>query len=313
MKTWLLPLALMIVLSPLTYTQEEEYSDSEPASEEIPVPEATQARLSSLTAIADEIGLAAVNETLFYSASNLYMYINGAADAFLQYDFEALIHQEFKGGEDEVTVDIYDMGTPLNAFGIYSAERSPQNSYLEIGAQGYRDQFILNFLQDRYYVKLSAFADEQITPELLQKTAQALSRRIEGEKTLPQPLALFPQEKRVPYSEKYVTKSPLGYDFLAPAWTAQYRFGEEESTLVLSAAGTPEEAAARVEKMKAFIGKSGTVEDRQVLGLNAYAGESRYLETHLAFALGNYAVFLLNPPEKSTEFVQELQALVLKK
>jgi len=36
-----------------------------------------------------------------------------------------------------VTVDIYDMGNAQNAFGIYASERSPDNSFITLGAEGY--------------------------------------------------------------------------------------------------------------------------------------------------------------------------------
>jgi hypothetical protein len=60
----------------------------------------------------------------FYS-TDLYHYLDGGADAYLDYGLVALIHREFKAGSVDLTVDIYDMGDPLRAFGIYSAERSP--------------------------------------------------------------------------------------------------------------------------------------------------------------------------------------------
>ena len=61
----------------------------------------------------------------FYEPDNLYEYIDGGADVFLLYDFQRLLHQNFKAGKGEITADIYDMGKAENAFGIYSAERSP--------------------------------------------------------------------------------------------------------------------------------------------------------------------------------------------
>ena len=55
----------------------------------------------------------------------------------------------------DFTLDIYNLGTPANAFGIYAAESSPDYHFLPIGAEGYGTNEILNFLQDEFYVKLS--------------------------------------------------------------------------------------------------------------------------------------------------------------
>jgi len=45
---------------------------------------------------------------------------------YLLYDFQVLLHQDFKAGAADITADVYDMGKPEDAFGIYSAERSPK-------------------------------------------------------------------------------------------------------------------------------------------------------------------------------------------
>ena len=51
------------------------------------------------------------------------------------------------------------MGNPLNAFGVYAAERSPEYKYIPVGAEGYISEGVLNFVQDRFYVKLSGFGE----------------------------------------------------------------------------------------------------------------------------------------------------------
>ena len=74
---------------------------------------------------------------------------------YLLYDFQLLLHGEFKAVAADFTADVYDMGKPEDAFGVYSVERSPKYSYIPVGAEGYRSKGVLNFFQDRYYVKLS--------------------------------------------------------------------------------------------------------------------------------------------------------------
>jgi hypothetical protein len=59
----------------------------------------------------------------FYKPDTLYEYIDGGADVYLLYDFQRLLHQNFRTPGGELTADIYDLGKPENAFGIYSAAR----------------------------------------------------------------------------------------------------------------------------------------------------------------------------------------------
>ena len=88
------------------------------------IDEATRSRLLVLVAGLEDTGAKPDGEARFFS-DNLWELINGAAEAFHSCRMEVMLHQNFVLGEAEVTVEIYDMGNPLNAFGIYSAERSP--------------------------------------------------------------------------------------------------------------------------------------------------------------------------------------------
>jgi len=99
-----------------------------------------------------------------------------------------------------------------DAFGIYAAERSPTYKFVSIGGEGYRDKGVFNFLQDHYYVKLSGSGAN--VDGLLDQFARLLSERIGGVRTLPALLVKLPREHRVPHSEQYVRKDPLGHAFL---------------------------------------------------------------------------------------------------
>ena len=94
-----------------------------------------------------------------YFPESLFEYIDGAAESYLSYDFRELlvVDLEKKGTGATVTLEIYDMGLPLNAFGIFGAERYPENKAVALGELGYVEGEALNFLAGRFYVKLLAF------------------------------------------------------------------------------------------------------------------------------------------------------------
>lgn len=58
------------------------------------------------------------SEASFYKPDTLYQYSDGGADVYLLFDFQVLLHQDFKAGAADVTADVYDMGKPEDAFGI---------------------------------------------------------------------------------------------------------------------------------------------------------------------------------------------------
>ena len=68
-----------------------------------------------------------------FTKQTLFEHIDGQADLFLQYGFEKsifAIYRNVNSSDNKIDVDIYDMGGPLNAFGIYSFERSPEYHFV---------------------------------------------------------------------------------------------------------------------------------------------------------------------------------------
>lgn len=55
-----------------------------------------------------------------FTGSGLYGYMNGGADQFLEYGVSKLVTRDLVYKGEEYTLDIYDMPTPEDAFGIYS-------------------------------------------------------------------------------------------------------------------------------------------------------------------------------------------------
>ena len=271
------------------------------------IPPATREQLLKLLPDSALLAATTAGAPRFYTA-DLYEYIDGEAVCYHAYDFVALLNQAYKVQDADVTVDIYDMGEPANAFGVYAAECSPENHFVEIGAEGYLGDSALNFWQGRYYVKLSGVSQKGNLNSIFESFAHDISGHIQGGKALPAVLALFPAEHRVAHSQKFLKKAPLGHDFLAPAYKATYVWDGKECTLILSRAKDGKEAQARLEQFRAHFGKFGKVEQLSGLGFAAWRGTSPYEGEALFFAQGQYAVILINPPASPEEFLKGLHA-----
>jgi hypothetical protein len=279
--------------------QEEPTGDSTPVSEDL------RKRLTSLLPRADELGARLTEGPLFYSPGSLYEYINGGAEAFVQYDFLALAQAVYRKGDAEITVDVYDMGRSDNAFGIYASERSPDYSFISIGAEGYQSDNLIHFLHDRYYVKLSGFSDTQQIASLLEPFARWISSAVGTTPSLPKPLSLFPAAHQLPHTQTFVLKSPLGREFLSPAYIAKYSFAPGADTVVmLSFAENAEAARGHVTRFCADARRTGQC-TATVEPAGGFRGETRYEGKFLAFPKGNVAVVIIDPPE-TTEFVTHL-------
>ena len=158
-----------------------------------------------------------------YTTGTLYTYINGEAELYMPYGFSTLVSALYTKQGDSIAalvVDIFQMGSIIDAFGIYSYYRNPDVEKINIGAGGFIDESQLMFYKDRYFVRLSASGDN---PErnVFISCAETVAKKIPGTSTLPDELALLKVPGIVHGTEKYTAQSVLGYAFFKKGLTAE--------------------------------------------------------------------------------------------
>jgi hypothetical protein len=197
-------------------------------------------------------------EPAVYDSETLYEYINGAADLYINYDFQELAALYYERGEDQgIVVDIYRHSTPRNAFGIYSQERPKQGDFIDIGTQGYHDTGILNFVLGDYYVKLSGYSLGEQDESLLKSIAADVADRIGGKPGFPPVVDAFPDKGKVPDSEVFVAINFMGHGFLHSAYVTDYAAGETVLKLFIMEAENEAGAQAIVDGYLALAKKKG--------------------------------------------------------
>jgi hypothetical protein len=171
-------------------------------------------------------------EIQFFSRANLYDYIDGAADLYLKYDFQELQVAEYENDKKaSVTIEIYRHKTPLHAFGIYSQERLDNANYLEVGAQGYSEKGVLNFLAADFYVKMMSVGAGPEEQAVLLAFASKVVENLGGKGSMPFILSVFPREGETINSEKFISREFLGYSFFHSAFTADYELSGKKFKL----------------------------------------------------------------------------------
>ena len=229
-------------------------------SSKVPVPGG-----SVLALLPQVAGWKTIEEPKSYGPESLFEYIDGAAEAFINYDFLELGLGQYQkpGSPATMTVEIYDMGSPLNAFGIYSIERYPESRFLAIGTQGYIEEGTLNFLAGRYYVKMMAFETGAQTESVLRSYAEAILKKTGPPGQFPALLKAFPGAGLVANSEKYILKNFLGLEFLKNGTVASYKLeGSEPDAFVVETAAAGDAAALLIKYLDAASAKGKTAENR---------------------------------------------------
>ena len=127
-----------------------------------------------------------------YNEESLYEHINGGAELFISYGFNEAISRTYsKGGEAEISVDIYDMIESKNAYGVFSHSRESIDYTVGQGCQIYEDAVL--FWKDRYYVAILSFKCLDDTQTVLLEMAKQISKSIDSEGSLPGILSKLPK------------------------------------------------------------------------------------------------------------------------
>jgi hypothetical protein len=210
------------------------------------------------------------DKVLQFTPENLYEQIDGRAEFFLAYTVVSLTFANFENRADSrrsIDLSIYDMGTPTNAFGVFSAERSAGEAPVNLGRAAYHSGSSVYVWKGQYYVQVIALS----ASEDVQQPALELARRAAD--VLPDSgepvwgLTALPEKGRVPDSVRYFQVDALGLDFMRNTYTAQYRKGDAVVDVFLSRQDSAESAQAMVVRYAAYAAKYGKgVENPTVQG-----------------------------------------------
>ena len=195
-----------------------------------------------------------------FTAANLYERINGRAELYLAYDVISMTTATFerKGNiEDFIEISIYDMGEPINAFGIFSVERLPGETPMGLGRISYSSDANCYIWKGTHYITIVASDTtvefERLSLDLARKIMTHLSDS--GEAVWG--LSVFPSDALIPDSIQYFKVDAMGLDFMQDTYIAKYRRGNGEVTAFLSQKNSPEAALNTVEQYKRYCEKYG--------------------------------------------------------
>jgi hypothetical protein len=176
----------------------------------------------------DVEGWTVASEVHSYTADNLWEYINGAAELFVEYEVETCFTGDLSSGDLVVTVDYYDMGTPLNAFGVYVRERPDPG----IEVPGATEALISPpyqalLLKGSRYVKVNVFEGE-LTESNGRSLLEAIARALPGPIDYPSELELLPKNGRIAGTAGFQREGFLGLTELTDCLYAEYSSDSSE-------------------------------------------------------------------------------------
>jgi hypothetical protein len=195
-----------------------------------------------------------------YTEANLYEKIDGRSELFQSYDVTGMSFVTFSKADDPakfIDVFLYDMTTPLGAFGVYSVERPSGGEAIATGDGGHRTRADLFFRKGQYYATILTSGPDAEVQKAVTALADTLAKRLKGQAPALWGLAMLPARNRIDSTVQYLMVDALGLDFLTNAFTAQYRDGEAGFTGFVARCKSADHAAEVLAKFKAHLEEFG--------------------------------------------------------
>ncbi len=171
--------------------------------------------------------------------------MNGEAEGYFVYSFEQLSVAEYvRDGEGPVMVELYRLGRPEDAYGLFTIYRTGQP--VDVGWDGSREPGVrISFWQDRYFVRVFAYG-QLSSPEVLLDFARSVAARLPPGGDRPGLAGRLPQDGLVPDSVKFFhqkltldnvlwlgRENVLGLSPTTDAVVAEYDVGGQRVMLLL--------------------------------------------------------------------------------
>ncbi len=147
-------------------------------------------------------GWSADSEVREYNRKTLFKYIDGGAELYLAYHFRKVyVHRYTRPGAPDIVMDIYDMGTAQDAFGVFTAELEGEE--IGIGQGGEYDAGLLRFYKDRFFVSIMAYEETVESREAISALARAVENAIQSIGDKPELLSSLPDRGLIARSIRY--------------------------------------------------------------------------------------------------------------
>lgn len=235
-------------------------------------------------------GLVPMGPTERYDADSLFEKINGRAPAYLAYNFQSLTSRSFSISSapgEYIDIYLFRMDTPLNAFGIFSAERDPTGTPLPFAADGYLSEMGLFMRAGAVYVQTLASSTSPEVMRLAEEATRALSAFLPANDTGLEGRLLLPQAGQVPGTLTYISDNAYGQAALSGVFEAGYDWNGTRFTVFAQSTPDTDTARANWDSLRRFFTQYGSLETP------ASTGE---IELFVADMFGEWTLTALHGP-----------------
>jgi hypothetical protein len=239
-------------------------------------------------------GAAGIQED--YNKETLFKYINGGADVYINAGFVKCSARKYveKKSKLELVVNVYDMGTLLQAFGLFRELHGRSEIISGVGVEASSSMRRFCFWKDLYYVEVVDKSKTLADVSVLRNCAQATAKLITEEAVMPYELSWFPEPQKIKESERFHKTGFLGRKFLKDVFSCEYRVGDNIFRLfiVLPSYGTNTSEMLK-QLQKAYPDQKKFSSASRLKGMSGI-----YTDEIMAVSRGNLLIGVVGPDDE---------------
>jgi hypothetical protein len=231
-----------------------------PALKGRPQPAAGAAQAATAALLPEVPGFTPQAPVESYNPDNLSDKIDGKAELYLSAGFKEMSCRSFgleAGGPTHVDVYLYDMGSPANAYAVFSGQRRSGSPSSPLTANAYATTNALFFTRGRFYVEIVADRAGAALQKSLATYATALLAKLPAPAPAKNPAARFPKDGLTLDSVRLNAADTFGLEGLNHVLTGEYSLKAGKATAFMAERQTPEQARADAKRYLNFLAANG--------------------------------------------------------
>ncbi len=156
------------------------------------------------TVLPSRIGFwAAEPKDSIYDKETIFSYIDGAGEVFRAYNMRKCLSRRYTSpNRPPIVLDIFDMGSSEDAFGVYTHDQ--EGKHVDVGQGGLYRPGWLSFWKDRFFVSIYMEEETAAAAEAVSELAKVVASHIKDQGPKPGILLKLPPKGLQPNSIRYL-------------------------------------------------------------------------------------------------------------
>jgi len=181
----------------------------------------------------ERANLEKVSDIRTFVGDSLWEYINGGAELYHTYGFTKVSTADYRSGDVDLVIDLYQFASSDGAYGLYSMLRPDEPDLVTLGVEGYFTGSSLEFVRGEIMARIVGYDESEATGAAIRGLAEQIATVLPGTTQHPAMFALFPDEAAIANTDKIIGAGFLGQSFLNTVFARDYVLTPDTLTLFL--------------------------------------------------------------------------------